>query len=198
MKRLLSQLWVFLPPNIIATFLLLVCVTTLVKAEARHGLPVSKYGAPVLDAKGRHINYDRNTLEAIAHAKQTPIKAAGNRTRTSLPTAVSTPRPQPSPRPRPTPPPPFAGRQPFWQYAVFGADIGGSNIIIAPVPQGGGTPEIIFDSYSYSTFWQSIRYNPSTGNYDQVFVSPSYNTDPYSYVSIRGLQLAKVTNASDQ
>jgi hypothetical protein len=97
-----------------------------------------------------------------------------------------------------SPPPPSIGPGPFWQYAVFGADIGGSNIIIGPIPPGGGTPEIVFDSYSYGTFWQSNRYNPSTGNYDQVFVSPSYNTDPYSYVSIRGLELAKVTDASDR
>ena len=181
-----------------ATALLLVCMPGLTKAANPKGPPVNQYGAPVVDAKGQRIKYDRKTLEAMAHTNGASTKAPPSSTRTRAIAASSTPRPQPTPQPRPTPPPPPVGPHPFWQYAVFGSDIGGSNIIIGPIPPGGGAPEIIFDSYSYSTFWQSIRYNPSTGNYDQVFVSPSYNTDAYSYVSIRGLELAKVTNASDR
>jgi WD40 repeat protein len=157
----------------------LVCAPGLIKAADRNCLPVNQYGAPVIEAKGQHINYDRKSLERMAGARGTP-----------------TPRPRPTPAPRPGAPPPPIGR-PFWQYAVFGADIGGSNIIIGSTPAG-GAPEIIFDSYSYNSFWQSIRYNPSTGNYDQVFVSPLYSTDPYSYVYIRGLELGKVTAASNR
>jgi hypothetical protein len=136
-------------------------------------------------------------MERLARAKGKPTNLRAKATPTRIVTATPTPRPRPTPAPRPGAPPPAIGR-PFWQYAVFGADIGGSNIIIGPTPAG-GAPEIIFDSYSYNSFWQSVRYNPSTGSYDQVFVSPLYTgVDPYSYVSIRGLELGKVTAASNQ
>jgi hypothetical protein len=198
MKKFPPPCSLFLRRNLVVGALLLTCMPAVTEAADRKGPPVNKYGAPVLDAQGRHINYDQKTLGAMAHAKGASTSAPANRTQRRAPAASPAPRPRPTPAPRPTPPRPRVGQGSFWQYAVFGADIGGSNIIIGPIPPGGGTPEIIFDSYSYSTFWQSIRYNPSTGNYDQVFVSPSYNTDPYSYVSILGLQLAKVTNASDR
>jgi len=191
-EKFLFPLFSVLRPNVAVPALLLACVPELISATDRSAPPVNRYGAPVLDAKGRHINYNWKILEAMART-HLPAKAA----RAGIPAVTPTPMPHPTPAPRPGPPPPSSGR-PFWQYAVFGSNIGGSNILIGPVPPGGGTPEIIFDSYSYDTFWQSIRYNPSTGNYDQIFVSPSYNTDPFSYVSIRGLELAKVTNASDR
>jgi hypothetical protein len=195
--RCLSLLLRGLVPKAFGVALLLLCVPGLAKAIDRNRPPVNKYGAPVLDAQGHRIKYDQKTLEAMARTKGRSTNLPAKATRPRTPVATPTPRPHPTPAPRPGPPPPPIGR-PFWQYAVFGSDIGGTNIIIGPIPPGGGTPEIVFDSYSYDTFWQSIRYNPGTGNYDQIFVSPSYNTDPYSYVSIRGLELAKVTNASDR
>ena len=175
---------------------LLLCAPGLMEAADRNRLPVNQYGSPVIDAEGRHINYNRKSLERMARAGANSADVRLRPVHRRTGSASPTPRPRPTPVPRPGPPPPSIGR-PFWQYAVFGGDIGGSNIIIGPIPPG-GAPEIVFDSYSYDTFWQSIRYNPSTGNYDQVFVSPSYNTDHYAYVSIRGLELGKVTAASDR
>jgi hypothetical protein len=66
---------------------------------------------------------------------------------------------------------------PFWQYAIFGSGIGASNIVIGPVPAGGGAREIIIggnsaDDFALDNFWQVIRHNPATGNYDTLFVSP--------------------------
>jgi hypothetical protein len=68
---------------------------------------------------------------------------------------------------------------PVWQYAIMGSGIGASNIIIGPAPVGGGAPEIIVGSNSQlgigpDDFWQVLRRNAATGNYDQVFVSPLY------------------------
>jgi hypothetical protein len=198
MKSFLPGRSLFLRRDLCIAMLILVCVPGSMKAARPPWPPLNQYGAPVLDAQSQRINYTRKTLEAMARTKgrstNLPVKAI----RPRISAATPRPRPHPTPAPRPTPQPPLVGQGQFWQYAVFGADIGGSNIIIGPIPLGGGTPEIIFDSYSYGAFWQSIRYNPSTGNYDQIFVSPSYNTDPFSYVSIRGLELAKVTNASDR
>jgi hypothetical protein len=181
----------------LAPSIVLILLPTAAKAIDRSRPPVNHYGAPVIDTNGKRINYDRKTLEKMAGKNGNSKTVAVRTARTRVPTTSSTPRPHPTPQHRPTPPPTRVGPGAFWQYAVFGADIGGSNIIVGPVPPGGGAPEIIFDSSSYNAFWQSIRYNPGTGNYDQVFVSPSYNLDPNSYASIRGLELAKVTNASD-
>lgn len=197
-RKLVGQSGFFSPRLLTALLLCLgACTPGLLKGADGNRLPVNQYGAPVADAKGGHINYNRKSLERMARAKGKPTNLRAKATLARIVAATPTPRPRPTPAPRPGPPPPAIGR-PFWQYAVFGADIGGSNIIIGPTPAG-GTPEIIFDSYSYNSFWQSIRYNPSTGNYDQVFVSPLYTgADPYSYVSIRGLELGKVTAASDR
>jgi hypothetical protein len=184
--------------NIGIAAILLTSALGLGHAAGLKRLPVNQYGAPVLDAQGCRIIYDRKSLERMARANRDALHVRSRSARPPTAGVTATPRPRPTPAPRPTPRPPPIGSRPFWQYAVFGADIGGSNIIIGPTPPGGARPEIIFDSYSYSAFWQSIRYNPVTGNYDQIFVSPFYTTDPYSYVAIRGFQLGKVTNASDR
>jgi hypothetical protein len=186
-------------PQLCIAAIILACSLGLLKAADRKPLPVNQYGAPVIDAQGCRITYDRKTLEAMAPAKHAVSHRAAKTTRTQTAAATPTPRPRPTPSPRPTPRPPPVGLGPFWQYAVFGGSIGAGNIIIGPVPPGGGAPEILFNSYSYGGFWQSIRFNPSTGNYDQVFVSPIYtprNGDPF--VAINRIGLARVTNASDQ
>jgi hypothetical protein len=201
MKKILLPRFLFVSRDIaskvfgVAFFL--ACTAASINASDRARSVVNQYGAPVIDAKGHHVNYDRKTLKSMARIKRPSEQGPAGPAGTRKPTTAPSPRPHPTPAPRPGPPPPPVGR-PFWQYSVFGSDIGGSNIIIGPIPPGGGTSEVVFDSYSYDSFWQSIRYNRSTGNYDQVFVSPSYNIDPSSYVSIRGLQLAKVTSASDR
>src|SRR5947208_11214949 len=164
MKSSLPGRSLFLRRDVCIAMLILVCVPGPMKASRPPWPPLNQYGAPVLDAQSHRINYERKTLEAMARTKGKSTNLPAKAIRPRISEAMPTPRPHPTPAPRPTPQPPLGGQGLFWQYAVFGADIGGSNIIIGPVPPGGGTPEIIFDSYSYSTFWQSIRYNPSTGN----------------------------------
>ena len=78
-----------------------------------------------------------------------------------------------------------AGVPPFWQYSIFGSGIGASNIIIGPAPAGGGAREIILGGNSVShfggdDFWQVLRHNSATGNYDQLFVSPHLFCEPSS------------------
>ncbi|HZS17349.1 MAG TPA: VCBS repeat-containing protein [Candidatus Udaeobacter sp.] len=197
MKKLLYPLDLFFRHAAFAFALFSALAPAMAEAADRGRPPVNEYGAPVLDAKGQRVTYDQKKLESMARAKGHLIDMSVRPFRLRIESVTPPPRPQPTPFPRPTPQPPRSGPNPFWQYAVFGANIGGSNIIVDPVPSGRAS-EIIFDSYSYNPFWQSIRYNATTGNYDQIFVSPSYNSDPFSYVSIRGLQLGKVTNASER
>ena len=64
-------------------------------------------------------------------------------------------------------------------------------------------PEIIIggnskNDFGADDFWQVLRYNAGTGNYDQLFASPIYqprNGDPFVIISRIGL--AHVTNALD-
>src|SRR5436190_7524292 len=63
---------------------------------------------------------------------------------------------------------------------IFGSSIGLSNIVIGPAPADGGAREIIVggnsaSDYGPDDFWQVIRHNSATGNYDQLFFSPVYS-----------------------
>lgn len=135
-------------------------------SDLRSESRVNIFGDPVVDAKGRHINY---TKQAITRAKA----ATKTSTQTMAASAISQPIANgfvPS-----TP-----GIQPFWQYTIFGSGIGVSNIAVGPAPTGGGAPEILIGGSSGSgfggdDFWQSIRRNSATGNYDTVFASPIYS-----------------------
>ena len=143
---------------------------------------------PVLDANGKHLNYDRQTLEA---ARRSQVQAHGDsRSTTSSMNATQGFLPGTS------------AQQPFWQYAIFGSGIGASNIVIGPTPPSGG-PQIIIGGNSHSDFgnddfWQVIQRNSVTGSYDQIFVSSIYqprNGDPSAIVARIGL--AHVTNLLD-
>ena len=125
-------------------------------------------GAPVHDASGQPIIYDRDTYEAMLHAataKAAPPEAAGEAAGAELNGFV---------------PAAQTGQQPFWQYAIFGSAIGASNIVIAPAANG-VAPEIVIGGNSSNhfggdDFWQVLRRNAATGNYDQIFVSPLYTS----------------------
>jgi hypothetical protein len=93
------------------------------------------------------------------------------------------------------------GPQPFWYYAAFGSGIGASNIVIGPISAGGGAPEILVGGnsnhdYGLDDFWQALRYNPTTGNYDQIFVSPIYPQSYYNAAVIR-IGIANVVGDSN-
>ena len=66
-----------------------------------------------------------------------------------------------------------------------------------------GAPEIIIggnstNGFGDDDFWRTIRFNPATGNYDQLFVSPIYRSRDGEYsASITRIGLAHVTSASD-
>lgn len=202
MKKSFLSPFRFVARDIVAAALLLACAPGFLKAAGKNRPVVNEYGAQVLDAQGHRIKYDRKALEAMARAKGNSGNTAPRATRPRTPAATPTPRPQPPPPPRPTPSPPPSGAHPFWQYAIFGSGIGASNIIIGPPPQT-GAPEIIIggnsrNDFGGDDFWQVIRYNPATANYDQIFVSPIYtprNDDPFAIVSRIGL--AHVTSTSD-
>src|SRR5215218_2072315 len=125
-------------------------------------VPVNEFGAPVRDANGGTILYGREEAGAMAE------KAAEGSTKTA---------PQLPNEPTGFVPPSGAVR-PFWQYSIFGSGIGGSNIIIGPAA-GSGAREVIIGGNSGSNFggddfWQVLLRNSTTGNYDQLFVSPLY------------------------
>jgi hypothetical protein len=148
----------------------------------------------VRDANRHPINYDRKSLDAMA--RKAGITKRTNSSGTAARTAHVI-------NPRGLFPAGGQTQQPFWQYAIFGSGIGASNIVIGPAPPN-GAPEIIiggnsFNDFGSDDFWQVIRHNAATGNYDQVFVSPIYsprNGDPSA--SINRIGLAHVTNASEQ
>src|SRR5215831_17403565 len=122
-------------------------------------VPVDRYGAPTRDASGRHLNYSGKQLERLAATQKKEATVMASPARPFGPTDST--------------------QQPFWQYSIFGSDIGGSNIVIGPTPTNGSAPEILIggsssNGFGADDFWQSIRGNRQTRNYDQVFVSPLY------------------------
>jgi len=199
MQKSSPQCSLFFRNLIVALLLLLSCAPSVTNATDRKGPPVNRYGAPVIDAQsGHHINYDRKSLEAVARKAVRPDETV----RTQRSTSAAASRPRPTPAPRPTPQPPPVGSGPLWQYAVFGSGVGASNIVIGPTPLN-GAPEIIIGGSSQgyfwgNDFWHSLRHNPTTGNYDQPFVSPIYKPREGDYsVTITRLGLAHVTSGSD-
>ncbi len=152
--------------------LLLACAPVVVLAADRNQAPANSAGAPLLSAEGDPINYSPAQLAPSGGATGVDGSIAA-----AAPAAFA---------------PADATQQPFWQYAVFGSAIGASNILIGPPPAGGGAPEVVLGGNSLNhfgadDFWQSIRRNPVTGNYDQVFVSPLYSA------TIARLALGNVT-----
>src|SRR5207247_2644782 len=67
-----------------------------------------------------------------------------------------------------------------------------------PTPQGGRPEIIIAGSSGEGDFWQVIRYNSATANYDQIFVSPIYSgLDGYP-TGIKRIGVANVLGDSKQ
>src|SRR5262245_60712701 len=106
--------------------IILACAPGVVKAADRNPVPINQNGATMIDARGQSINFDRAKRETVSRAKRTSNHGRLNLTQPVTLAATPTPRPQPTPAPRPTPRPPPVGTGPFWQYAVFGSDIGAS------------------------------------------------------------------------
>lgn len=132
--------------------------------------PVDAAGRAVQTADGAPVNYD--TAPTVSMKKMSSLLSAQTLNVTSAaPVAGSS-------------------QTPFWQYGVFGTNIGGSGIVIA---QNGGVPEIYVSGAGYPNyFWQVLRRNAATGNYDQVWMSPVYTSVPHR------IALGNVTGDSAQ
>jgi hypothetical protein len=133
--------------------------------------PVNQAGAPVMDELGKHINYGPERLQQVNQRAAIQTAATGSVTPQGF---VATDP---------------ATQRPFWQHAIFGSGIGASNIIVVPVDTGG--PQIIIggnsrNDFGGDDFWQVIRRNAATRDFDQVFVGPLYTrSDGYPAVITR-------------
>ena len=83
--------------------------------------PVNEFGWPMHDTEGNPINYDPEALAAVKEARVFESENKHDAVDSGLTGFV----------------PSGSVLQPFWQYPVFGSNIGESNIIIAP--SNGGT-----------------------------------------------------------
>jgi hypothetical protein len=136
----------------------------LVAARDERAILRNHYGAVVQDSNGKRINYSREQLEAQAlqaSANEPPVQSRVSEA--SLSSGEAT-----------------------WSYATFGSGIGLSNIVVA---QNGAYPEI-YSGGGFNSYWFALRYNSTTHDYDQVYVSP------YFYSSICRIKVANVVGDS--
>jgi outer membrane protein assembly factor BamB len=66
MKKSPHRRWFFLPHAVVSASVLLLFMPCLLKAADRKEPPVNKYGASLVDAAGRPIQYDKDSLETMA------------------------------------------------------------------------------------------------------------------------------------
>ena len=145
--------------------------------------PTNVFGAPVRDANGADLLYTREQMEALA------ASVGKDHPATEQPLAQP---PQPS-----SFVPPSGAQRPFWGYAIFGSAIGASGIVVIPSATPGGMAEIVIggnsrNDFGGDDFWQVIRRNPATGNYDTAFVSSTYTTVPNTTLSIKRIAAGNV------
>jgi hypothetical protein len=131
----------------------------------------NEYGHEILDSSGNRINYSKKkfieqSLPPIADPRSVKPKAME--------------APQIS----------MGGKQ-IWSYAAFGSGIGSSNIIVA---QNGVHLEVYLGgsgtTFGPDTYWHVLRYNPSTNDYRQMYVSHYYPT------GIRRIEVADIIGSS--
>ena len=149
------------------------------RAEDRSKPPVNRFGAPLCNTEGHAINYTREELSRMEGIADSAISNVESAARVGPPEFVTA----------------AVGDAPFWHYSIFGSGIGASDIVIGPLPTDGRAPEIIVggnsaNDYGPDDFWKVIRRNSTTGNYDQVFVSPIYSA------SVKRIAVADVTRDS--
>lgn len=143
--------------------------------------PVNAFGAPLWDAAGLPVNYSRSDLARMESQ--------------SLPRTVGSAEVSDSPAaPQGFVPSAAGATKPFWQYSIFGSGIGASNIVVAPAV-GGASRQIIIggnstNNFGGDDFWQVVQRNSTTGNYDQLFVSPIYTA------TVKRIALGNVTGDS--
>lgn len=155
----------FLPSFFAFGFLCLVDTSFCGARPESRKTPQNAHGSPVVEADGRAITYSRKQTEVLERAARESKAVAPN-----VPPSMQGGKFMAETS---------AGTPPFW-HMIFGSGIGASNIVIGPTPVAGSAgPEILIggngtNNFGGDDFWQSIRHNPTTGNYDAVFVSPVY------------------------
>lgn len=141
----------------------LLCLAGTALGADREKPPVNAFGASVRDAQGKPINYTREELAPLQGRVEPATPSADNPANVG-PQGFA---------------PAGAGSQAFWQYSIFGSGIGASNIVTIPAPAGSPREIIVggnsTNNFGPDNFWQVLRRNPTTGNYDQLFVSPVYS-----------------------
>lgn len=150
--------------------------------------PANVFGAPVRDTKGAQLVYTREQVETLAAS----VGKAHSTTEQPLPQPL-----QPS-----SFVPPSGAQQPFWAYAIFGSAIGASGIVVIPPATPPDMAEIVIggnstNNFGGGDFWQVIRRNATTGNYDTVFVSSTYTTAPNPSLSIKRIAAGNLVGNSD-
>jgi hypothetical protein len=164
----------------VSCFFLVSLVEVVRATRWQQGPPRNIAGLPVRNADGSGINYNRR--EGLATSGFGSSENAAPKSNGAF---VLEPQGF-------VPSHAIAAPRPFWQYAIFGSAIGQSNIVIAPAPTG-VAPEIILggnsvgSTYYPDDFWQVLRFNATTGNFDQIFVSPIFTDPNHGYINRIGL-----------
>jgi hypothetical protein len=140
--------------------------------------PTDQGGRPIRDSGGELINYGTPPAAIPTPANGSLYLNTGGGTLnpgTSLPPLV-------------------VAQSPEWQYSVFGTAIGSSGILIV---ENGGKREICLGGsarggFSGDDFWQVLRWDAATANYEQVWVSQPFSS------TLVSLALGNVTGNADK
>jgi outer membrane protein assembly factor BamB len=118
-------------PQAFGVALLLACASASLNAADPMQPSVYQYDAPLINANGDNINYDRKTLEAMVQSKASATH------RLDAPTSplrvTPTPRPRPTPAPRPTPRENPSDRSLTWQNNTVHDGFNPASCLVAPL-----------------------------------------------------------------
>jgi hypothetical protein len=132
-------------------------VFTLTASARTSEPPVDFWGRPILDANGGPLNYESAPESPLVSSAQGAMASP-----LALSAAPASAAQANSALPKP-------GASPVWRYSLFGYGIGSKGLFLSGT--GTGT-EIVASSIGGSgDFWQALKYNASTGNYDQAYCS---------------------------
>src|SRR5262245_48701811 len=117
----------------------------------------NQYGAVIQDPNGRRISYSREEYESqgAAYRANHPEVPPGQEIAA------------------------LTGPEATWSYGAFESGIGLSGIITA---QNGANREI-YSAGSFNAYWIALRYNATTNDYDEIYVSP-YFSSPISRIRV--------------
>ncbi len=145
------------------------------RAQApERGVVRNHFGAVIKDERGARINYSLSEL--AAQERRAP---------------AGTPTPGDAVHGAPSKTDSGYSASPFWSWATLGSGIGLSGILVA---NNGGHTEI-YTGASADSYWVALRFDPQSGGFEEIFVSPNYRLTPDEAGIVR-LALANVTGDS--